>query len=445
LLVLGATLGLTAALAGVALAASPDAISQLVGKAGCISQTGSKGECTKGRGLSEANGVAVSPDGRNVYVAAPGSNSVAIFDRDPADGHLRQPPGRAGCIARGGSDCAHARAIGQTEGVAVSPDGRNVYAIGYTLGVYDRDPATGALEQKKGHAGCFARLGARGACTPAPGLGIGTSVAISPDGRFLYAGSFAGIAVFERDPRTGALRQPPGPDGCVIPVGRNEEGCGRANGIDYPQSLVVSPDGRDLYTANFLVGSVAIFKRDPQTGAIAQLPGTAGCIAQEETGDTCRDGRALRGATSIAVSPDGRSVYATGQEEGGLAIFRRDRSTGALTQPHGPAGCVTERGLGPHCKEAIKMFGPLGVAVSPDNRAVYVVGGDLIAIFRRDRQSGALTQLPGKAGCIADNGSEGKCENGAGLNDGFDLAVSPDGRNVYGVSIGSSAVTVFGR
>lgn len=387
LLVLAAALALSAApvAVAVALAPSPDAITQLPGKGGCISQTGSKGECAKGRGLSEATGVAVSPDGRNVYV------------------------------------------------------------IGHTLGVFDRAPATGALEQKRGHAGCFARLGAHGICTPAPGLGIGTNVAVSPDGRFLYAGSFAGIAVFERDLRTGALRQLPGPDGCVIPAGRNEEGCGRAHGIDYPQSLVVSPDGRDLYTANFFLGSVAIFKRDPQTGAIAQLPGTAGCITQEETGDTCRDGRVLSGAGSIAISPDGRSVYATAQEAGGLAIFRRDPSTGALTQPRGPAGCVTERGTDSGCQGATNMLGPLGVAVGPDDRVVYVVGDDLVTIFRRDPRSGALTQLPGKAGCIADDGDGGRCENGAALNDGADIAVSPDGRNVYGASLASNAVTVFGH
>jgi DNA-binding beta-propeller fold protein YncE len=241
------------------------------------------------------------------------------------------------------------------------------------------------------------------------------------------------------------LRQLPGLDGCVIPEHRKEEGCGRARGINYPQSLVVSPDGRDLYTANFFLGSVAIFRLAPRTGAIAQLPGTAGCIRQEETGDICRDGRALAGATSIAISPDGRSVYATGQEDGGLAIFRRDRRTGALTQPVGRRGCVIERGSYSHCQGATDFFGPLGVAVSPDGRAVYVIGDDLFAAFRRDRRSGALTQLAGKAGCIVDNGDEDKCEKGKALNDGAALAVSSDGRNVYGVSLASGAVTVFGR
>ncbi len=91
------------------------------------------------------------------------------------------------------------------------------------------------------------------------------------------------------------------------------------------------------------------------------------------------------------------------------------------------------------------MLSPLGVAVSPDDRAVYVVGDDLIAIFRRDPGSGALTQLPGREGCIADHGGEGECEDGAALNDGIDLAISPDERNVYGASLASGAVTVFGR
>jgi DNA-binding beta-propeller fold protein YncE len=56
-------------------------LTQKAATLGCISETGTGGACQKGRGLKEAEGVAVSPDGKNVYVASSGSGAVAIFDR----------------------------------------------------------------------------------------------------------------------------------------------------------------------------------------------------------------------------------------------------------------------------------------------------------------------------------------------------------------------------
>ena len=35
----------------------------------CITETGSRGACTKARGLETASGLAISPDGRNVYTS----------------------------------------------------------------------------------------------------------------------------------------------------------------------------------------------------------------------------------------------------------------------------------------------------------------------------------------------------------------------------------------
>jgi DNA-binding beta-propeller fold protein YncE len=50
--------------------------------ANCISEDGTGGICTDGVGLGGAVGVAVSPDGRNVYVASFAGNAVAVFARD---------------------------------------------------------------------------------------------------------------------------------------------------------------------------------------------------------------------------------------------------------------------------------------------------------------------------------------------------------------------------
>ncbi len=77
---------------------------------------------------------------------------------------------------------------------------------------------------------------------------------------------------------------------------------------------------------------------------MTQLRGTAGCVSN--TGrEGCARGRALAGADSVALSPDGRSAYVLGSSLiDAVAVFARDRSTGALSQLRGRAGCVSQEG-----------------------------------------------------------------------------------------------------
>ena len=97
--------------------------------------------------------------------------------------------------------------FGGASGLAVSPDGKNVYVtgIGGRLGIFDRDPATGKLTQKPGSEGCFAEGRPRGDCRPAAPLHEALAVVVSPDGRSVYVAAYngSGIAIFDRDPRPG--------------------------------------------------------------------------------------------------------------------------------------------------------------------------------------------------------------------------------------------------
>src|SRR5579862_4760409 len=104
------------------------------------------------------------------------------------------------------------------------------------------------------------------------------------------------------------------------------------------------------------------------------------------------------------------------------------------------SGCVTNTAIG--------MEKTIGVAVSPDGGNVYVAaggtepGGALVA-FKRNSETGALTQLVAKTGCIST--ANAACELGTAIDGPEDLLVSPDGRNVYANSSQDSAVLEFRR
>src|SRR5262245_27987680 len=81
-------------------------------------------------------------------------------------------------------------------------------------------------------------------------------------------------------------------------------------------------------------------------GGLTQLSGLAGCVSETGTGGTCTDGRGLDSAISVALSPDGNFVYTAAADSSTVAIFSRNSGTGALTQLSGTAGCVAETGDG---------------------------------------------------------------------------------------------------
>jgi hypothetical protein len=82
--------------------AAPGDLVPLADPFGCINTGGTNG-CTLATGFLAPVSVAASPDGKNVYVVAQGSESVVFFNRDPATGALTQPSDPDGCISEDGS------------------------------------------------------------------------------------------------------------------------------------------------------------------------------------------------------------------------------------------------------------------------------------------------------------------------------------------------------
>src|SRR5262249_13415439 len=157
---------------------------------------------------------------------------------------------------------------------------------------------------------------------------------------------------------------------------------------------------------------IAVFARDRSTGRLTQLE-TAGIVG-------------LSGPTSLVASPDGSSLYAAALNADAIAVFAVDKTTGALTQLPAPAGCIAESGDGMQCTDVMAIEGPRGMAVSRDGKQLYVTGsdGDTLAVFARDRTTGALSQLPAPAGCFAENGDGVTCTDAVGLDGARGVAIS---------------------
>ena len=392
----------------IALAATGE-LTQKAGIAGCVSDDGTSdgtvvtaGECADGNQI-EPRAVVVSPDGLNVYAASATKNAIDIFDRDPATGAITQKPGAAGCISEGGGGgCGPGVAISNTIDITVSPDGENVYVVALSsdaLTIFDRDLSTGALTQKTGNAG-------EDGCISDGGFGV------CVDGRVL----------------------------------------------DAPSGVVVSPDGENVYVASGgLSDAIAVFDRNTSTGVLDQPAGTAGCIS-ESGADGCGNGRGLGGvgqggASSLAITTNGLNVYATSanddiNEPDSLAVLIRNPGTGTLSQTGTTADCFSDTGSGGDCTDVTGLDGAEFLAISPDDANVYVSGAvgvtdAAITIFDR-ANDGTLTQKALPAGCITDDGSLG-CTDGLEVDRPRGVTVSPDGETVYISGFDSGSIAIFDR
>jgi DNA-binding beta-propeller fold protein YncE len=442
------------ALLGATEARSAGLLSQQLGSSGCISSAEVSGPCQRGVALAKAAGVAISPDGKSLYVASDESNALAIFDRDPATGALTQKPGKAGCISRGGSHgaCQAGRALNRAISVVVAPDGKNVYVASRepgALAIFDRDPATGALTQKPGKAGCIAS-NRRGPCQSFAPLKRADEVTISSDGRNVYVAATGtgpgqgALSAFDRDPISGTLRQPHGRVACLSLDGSGGL-CRRDPTVGSPKDVLVSPDGRSAYVLNEFSDLIAVLARNRATGALTRRPSTIPCILERR--GLCEQKFRFGVLGNLAISPDGRSLYLASPIFAAVAILDRNPATGALTQKPGGIGCISSVARHGVCREATLPPEPLGIAVSPDGANVYVAShtSAFIATFERDQTTGVLRQPEDPFSCISETGDGGKCQKGTALANVPGLSVSPDGKNLYAIASDSASVSILTR
>jgi DNA-binding beta-propeller fold protein YncE len=423
------------ALAGAALAA-PGTIAY----DGCLADDASQG-CfdVPFAPLDGAQAVAVSPDGRSVYVASSGGNSIAHFFRGGPEGQISYDGCVAGERTPGCANTPDSPLVGAS-GVAVSPDGASIYVVSPFSDSISHLRRTGPDGQIS-YAGCVNHTG-NFLCAEAPGAGNplagARGVAVSPDGRSVYVASERGnsVAHLVRNTVTGQLTWA----GCL-----NDNGAD--NCFDVPgdkalagaRGVTVSPDGRSVYVTSAGANAVAHLFRDPLGGQISW----DGCLNNDGS-NNCFDvpgDQALEGASGVAVSPDGKSVYVTAADADSVAHLFRSTVGGQISWD----GCLNNDGS-QNCATLpdAPLDGAVAVAVSPDGKSVYVTSllSDSISHFRRSGPDGQIMYDR----CLGNTGSKG-CSNVpfAPLDAASAVAVSPDGRSVYVASRISNSVSHFFR
>ena len=416
-------------------------------------------------GLSGASSIAISPDEYSVYIASSSDSAIALFNKNHTTNELEFVISYYDDTDNNTNEYGFSGA----EHIAVTPDGSQVILVGRSsLSVFNRNTSNGSLTFSKvfydDYEGVF-------------GMGNPSDMIVTPAGDQI-------LLVDENDDSMVIFNRSSG--GAVTfydTLIDNEDGM---NGLEYALALVSSSNGEHIYVTNLsdqqkfialynksgtsinyesgydynqapisiaisnselfiAIGSLTIndiinvLARDPDSGTLSEHNNLALGLVGISGFDYSR---------AMAITPDGLQLITPTHNDGyNLGIFSRDTDSLEVEFSHGYISG----------KENTPVLGDAeDLVVSPDGKHVYFLFDDSIeslVVMNRYYGTGELVF----SSIYTDDIAQGKLEkyyltNSTisttyvdGLYNATDIAISPDGLQVFVTSTGDESLTVFDR
>lgn len=302
--------------------------------------------------LDNASAVAASPDGQFLYVSSYDDGAISTFRRN-TDGTLEFVDAQI-------NELNGVSGLTNTYDVKVSPDNRHVYATSEAdnaLLYFSKNPDTGQLtflgKYEDGLNGI-------------EGLSGAFLMDFSPDGNYLYVlgRNENALTVFSRNVNTGSLS----------PVQLLRDDQDGNNSMNYPITVKVTRDGHHVLVTSYGDEALSWYTRDISSGLLT----FSGAILSEDI-----TGNPLEGAFGLDISKDGKSAYVSSRDGNSLDVFSRNLSTGNLSYVN--SFFNGENGI-------TGLMGTAAVAISADGKQVYAAGTgeDAIVVFNRNTETGQL-------------------------------------------------------
>jgi predicted outer membrane repeat protein len=194
--------------------------------------------------------------------------------------------------------------------------------------------------------------------------------------------------------------------------------------------IATSPNGKYVLATGAQNNALMSYRRDSGSGALTYLG-----VERNGMGGVTSMNYPVR----VTYSPDSQFVYVAGYNDDAIAIFKQVTTTASNLSFVGSIAATT---MTTHT-----LGRPRAFVVSPDGKNLYVLAEttDVLAVYQRDVKTGLLTPIQTRY--------QGDCQDTPslclfpldGLNLPHDIAISPDGHNVYVTGYSSNALVTFNR
>ncbi len=343
--------------------------------------------------ISGFNAEAVSPDGKQIYAVNTAQNALVVVNTSDLSQRQLFEQSYNGVNGLQGAT-----------GVAVSPNGAYVYvSSSQGITVFQRNTTTGDLTLDSALSTTATSLQSH---VSAGQTDVFDTIALSPDGSTVYVGGTDGIVSYSWSNTTGLS--------FVAAAGTSE-------GVSDVSAIEQSPSTNATYSNDLFAVS--------SSGDTLYLLNATTLTNEASLSGPTQQGLALTGASDVVVSSDGVTVFVSGEDSDAISIFQR-------TIVNSAPALMLNQTLQDGFDGVRGLAEPDSLALSPDGQYLMATGqlSDDIAVFAlntNDQQwqfvqvvrnnNGGVTGLFGPDALVTVDGTGGPFTYVADFGDTNDL------------------------